>query len=100
MLVTAASLATAHARMCDSYSVTIPSATVRLGVSATGVLALNAVGTGNGVKHGASAKGGEATDCPLKADISAPDKIGMSMKGKLEAIDTYASSGVDCSESS
>lgn len=73
----------------------MPSAALRLRVSATLALSLPPGGTGGVLCTGASAKGLNHSEVSVEADIAAPDKIGMSMNGMPNAAVTYFEEGAD-----
>lgn len=64
-----------------SANVALASTTVRFRVSGSVMLTLATAGSGSGVEYGASPKDVVVTEKPCEADMTAADKIGMSMAG-------------------
>lgn len=66
--------------MCSSTKILVVSTADHLRVSKSMGLAVATIVTSDVVKTGATAKGLKHPELPVKVDITAPDKIGMSIE--------------------
>lgn len=68
--------------------VAIAITTVRFRVPGPVILMVTTAGTGKGVENGTSTKDVESSEIVCKANVTASDKIGISIEGCFMAIDT------------
>lgn len=57
-------------------------------MSGSVIFIVTTTGIGKGVEYGASPKSGIVPEMIYKSNITAPDKMGMTIEGKLKAMDT------------